>query len=109
MMSETLAICEHGVPRKFKTCLDCYFDKEREECAHQFKIDYILHNLDELKKQFKHYESIMIRLSRIEREAEAAIDLLVKKAHELKQIDAKRDDVINLLNQKITALEQKRS
>lgn len=61
---------------------------------------------NDLEERVRNLEKMLSRLSGIERISEEVLDIFIKKAHELKKIDAKRDDVINLLCQKITNLEK---
>jgi hypothetical protein len=63
--------------------------------------------IDSLEERVRHLEKILSRVAGIERMAENALDLFIKKAHDLKKIDSKRDDVINLLCQKISNLEKR--
>lgn len=60
-----------------------------------------------LEQRVRHLEKILSRVAGIEEMADLALDLFIKKAHDLKKIDSKRDDVINLLCQKIAELEKR--
>ncbi len=62
--------------------------------------------IEDLDIRVRHLEIILERVAGIEEMANLSLDLFIKKAHDLKKIDAKRDDVINLLCQKISQLEQ---
>lgn len=64
-------------------------------------------DIEDLEKRILHLEKMLLRVSGIDQMAEMALDLFIRKAHDLKKIDAKRDDVINLLCQKISNLEKR--
>jgi hypothetical protein len=63
--------------------------------------------IEALEHRVRHLEKILARVAGIEEMADIAIDLFIKKAHDLKKIDSKRDDVINLLCQKLSELEKR--
>lgn len=78
-----------------------HFNREEADCA----IDGLARSLHILQSRVEGLEAALDGVRRIEYDAEKALNLFVKKAHDLKKIDAKRDDVINSLCQKISAVE----
>ena len=69
------------------------------------KLDNCLSRIELLSDEVEHFRSIIGSLCHLEERAEESLGLFIKKAHALKQIDAKRDDVLDLMNQKIAKLE----
>ncbi len=64
-------------------------------------------DFEDLEHRVRHLEKLLSRLAGIEEMADVALDLFIRKAHDLKKIDSKRDDVINLLCQKISKIEKR--
>ncbi len=71
------------------------------------QIDDLADQIDEIKTLINRMNAIFGNINRIESDAQTALDLFIRKAHDLKKIDAKRDDVINSLCQKIMQLEER--
>jgi hypothetical protein len=126
-----MPVCGHGTPMKF-ACFKCDRGGEMHANAWEEKTDTLESVLMELEQQFrKVYKKVdkmpstvserlydveveIIRLknmfhdlSQLELNAKVAIDQFVRKANDLKKIDARRDDVINSLCQKISDLEKR--
>lgn len=88
-----MPVCIHNVPIKYS----CWLCKRKGEKP----------DLDEINMKLERIEIVFKNIARIEEDAQRALDLFIRKAHDLKKIDAKRDDVINLLCQKISDLQRR--
>lgn len=101
-----MPICEHRIPFK-NECKSCGRDGKKYVPG----ITNFVHKLDKrvdvLEDKISKIEILFSSVIRLERLATEVLDLLVKKAHDLKENDKKRDDVINVLNQKISFIDQK--
>jgi hypothetical protein len=64
-------------------------------------------DLDDLSQRVRNLEMSLSSIMGIEKVGNLVIDVFLQKAHALKKIDAKRDDVINCQNQKIANLEMR--
>lgn len=104
-----MPVCQHSVPMKFG-CFLCSRKGEtpKESTAYyrlEHEINVCMAKLEEVESKLRFFSRIMDRVASIEAKAQEALDLFILKAHDLKKIDAKRDDVINSLCQKISLLE----
>ncbi len=76
------------------------YSKVNGSITHCYKAMEIMHS------QIEAFKKTLCFVGTIEARAQEALDLFIRKAHNLKQLDAQRDDVINSLCQKISQLEQ---
>ena len=70
-------------------------------------VDALERRADIMADKLVTIERVFSNVKRIESDAQIALDLFIRKSHDLKKIDAKRDDILNLMNQKIASLETK--
>ena len=110
-----MEMCEHRVAIG-KGCWLCPPKiQEKKEKAPMDSVEYHLldakigvcrERLDELDDMLSGFMRIIAQIRSIEAKGNEAIDLFIRKAHDLKRVDAKRDDVINSLCQKISHIEK---
>lgn len=87
--------------KKYRSLQEKLEKKEKTSNTHNAAIETeILSKIHKLEKTLRN-------VSAIEDKAEEALSIFVRKAHDLKKMDAKRDDVINVLCQKIEAIDQR--
>lgn len=106
-----MPVCQHSVPIKFGCFLCNRKGDTQKESTSYYRLEHdlkmCLDKLDEIESKLRFFSRIMDRVAIIEERAQESLDLFVRKAHDLKKIDAKRDDVINSLCQKIMQLEER--
>lgn len=99
----TVSLCRHYVERhKCQICQLTFEDVPP-------KLDWVSHCLERVNQmggEIQCFRDLLYNVRAIEAKAEEALALFVRKAHDLKKVDAQRDDVINCLCQKIAQLEK---
>jgi len=106
-----MPVCEHSIPTKL-SCGACKRKgekkKDEEDAIYlklEKKINKCLNQIERMSSEFNCYRKLIASVKSIEDRGNEAIDLFIRKAHDLKKVDAQRDDVINSLCQKISILD----
>src|ERR1700730_7419409 len=101
-------------------CKKCHKEIEKISCDSEIDYHLLKHRvdicfdlfkeldeeMDEMSDKLKFFNKVMENVIYIEERGEQVLSLFAKKAHDLKSVDARRDDVINSLCQKIAELEK---
>ena len=98
-----MPICEHRIPLRF-ACKDCLRDG-KPYTRNSNELFDINRKTNELTERVIYLETMLQNVIRLERMVEDALEIISRKAHDLKDEDKARGHIINLQNQKIAKLE----